>query len=250
MSRIFLLSLLSLTFLSCPALKADDTTNPRIQWKEFDSEDVREFVMAGCAPAAGKFDLKGTMNVAYSDKMIFPMWASATIGGKTCPLKTEFFPLGFIKHSFAKQAPFEKDTYRNMKLDFRITSNGDLGSVRAFVSLKPTRDVSFRCTWGEADKGDDSDHGTIITLSEDAKTAQIRTIWGKGKSQPIPTGLTGTPPVQIQSSGPDGIVLTVAWPDGGLDLKQRGDQQTDLFDGQFKVGSEKHSVTCGITKND
>lgn len=217
-------------------------TNPRVQWKEFDKADTRMFFIAGLQ---GKMDSTGTLRVTYlRDGSGDPIrGAEILIGDKSYKLPADFFPYGWLVTNFPSKNPFAKDTYRTLNLDFRIVSSGKLDDVRAFASLKPTRDMSFHCQWGE---GDSVDHGAVIKLSEDAKIATAEVY--KGNNTIVP-GVTGAGTVEYTSSGKNGLQFDITWSNGKLSIKQ-DPNQSPVFHGEFKLGADTRQVSCNSEKND
>ncbi|MBI4405207.1 MAG: hypothetical protein HY537_13680 [Deltaproteobacteria bacterium] len=221
-------------------------TNPRVQWKEFEKDDVKWLLRDGFIPASGPYDLQGTLEINYFTDAL-------TNAGSTAELKLgnrnyilgEYFPIGWTKKNFPRRAPFEKDTHRTIKLDFRMKSNGT--SARAFASLKPSRDVSFKCTWGVVE---DQDRRLLrLNLSEDLGSVTIEEFLKGNEKQPISDALRKAGSVNYQSSGKDGLQFAMNWQNASVNIKQEKGQP-ELFHGNFIIGSTNQSITCILDMND
>jgi hypothetical protein len=157
-----------------------------------------------------------------------------------------------LKKAFPAKTPFDQETYRELTLDFKFTSDGKTDDERVFASLKPERNTVLSC------KSDGSPRWAMsLKFNDEVNSADVASFQSEGSAHSIPSELSSQPNLKVNKQQVEGLTLLkieAAWSQASLTVQQKKEQTTfetySNFSGKLKIGAEERNVFCYISKND
>ena len=203
----------------------------------------------GCEP--GKLvSVSGELDCIFKvdETGVWPVWCDVRIADKQVRLRhlrEDWDITKQLQKKFSPEPPFENDNPRIMKLDFKLAASEKQDDVRASVSSRDKRDITFAC------KSDDSPNrwAARLRINENLASVKVIEFQKEGGGMAIPKELSTDGSVKFSKLSGNILAVDLAWSGASLGIKQPVKNDPERFAGTFTINGETKDIECLVSKN-